>query len=142
MEDLPVAVKMSWGAERNTTREEALAYFLLGLFRVNMPLVYGEGKNAFIRLQREIIKKSDDHSVFTWVAEGYRGQRGILARSPPSSVTLAGWKECVDHPRTVTNPAPTRWATKVSKLSFPLSSLLAIVKGITGAIKLPFRREF
>lgn len=77
-------MKMSWGAERNTTREEALAYFLLGLFRVKMPLVYGEGKNAFIRLQREIIKKSDDHSVFTWVAEGYRGQRGILAQSMDS----------------------------------------------------------
>jgi hypothetical protein len=28
----------------------------MGLFNVNMPLLYGEGTRAFIRLQEEIIK--------------------------------------------------------------------------------------
>jgi hypothetical protein len=33
---------MSWAAERQTTREEDIAYCLLGLLGVNMPLIYGE----------------------------------------------------------------------------------------------------
>lgn len=31
-----------------------------------MPLPYGEGQNAFIKLQEEIIKISDDQSLFAW----------------------------------------------------------------------------
>lgn len=37
------AEKLSWAAHRNVTREEDEAYSLLGLFEVNMPLLYGEG---------------------------------------------------------------------------------------------------
>jgi hypothetical protein len=58
-----VACKMSWAANRQTTRIEDVAYCLMGLFDVNMPLLYGEGKKAFIRLQEEIIKENDDHSI-------------------------------------------------------------------------------
>jgi hypothetical protein len=43
-----VAERMSWASERHTTREEDLAYCLLGIFQVNMPLLYGEGKSALI----------------------------------------------------------------------------------------------
>jgi len=46
-----VAVRMSWAARRKTTRIEDQAYCLMGLFHVNMPLLYGEGSRAFIRLQ-------------------------------------------------------------------------------------------
>ncbi|KAF9455700.1 heterokaryon incompatibility protein-domain-containing protein [Collybia nuda] len=69
LENVPIAVKMSWAAKRNTTREEDVAYSLMGLFDINMPLLYGEGKKAFIRLQHEIIKKSNDHSIFAWTTE-------------------------------------------------------------------------
>jgi hypothetical protein len=31
-----------------------------------MPLLYGEGKRAFIRLQEEIMKETDDQSLFAW----------------------------------------------------------------------------
>jgi hypothetical protein len=58
--------KMSWIAGRETTREEDVAYCLLGLFDINMPLLYGEGRKAFARLQEEIIKQSTDHSLFAW----------------------------------------------------------------------------
>lgn len=58
--------KMSWIAGRKTTREEDIAYCLLGIFDINMPLLYGEGSNAFKRLQEEIIKQSTDHSLFAW----------------------------------------------------------------------------
>jgi hypothetical protein len=63
-----VAQKMSWAAKRNTTREEDVAYCLLGLFSVNMPLLYGEGPRAFMRLQEEIMKISDDQSIFAWAS--------------------------------------------------------------------------
>jgi hypothetical protein len=46
-----VAQRMSWASERETTRTEDLAYCLLGIFGVNMPLLYGEGTKAFLRLQ-------------------------------------------------------------------------------------------
>ncbi|KAI0534396.1 heterokaryon incompatibility protein-domain-containing protein [Xylaria digitata] len=37
-------------ASRKATREEDRAYSLLGIFGVNMPLIYGERSNSFIRL--------------------------------------------------------------------------------------------
>lgn len=57
---------MSWASYRQTTRIEDRAYCLLGLFDINMPLLYGEGKNAFQRLQREILSISDDETIFAW----------------------------------------------------------------------------
>ncbi|KAJ3563150.1 hypothetical protein NPX13_g8302 [Xylaria arbuscula] len=62
-----VAKRMSWASRRQTSKEEDLAYCLLGIFGVSMPLLYGERSNAFIRLQEEILKESDDHSLFAWV---------------------------------------------------------------------------
>ncbi|KAI3327717.1 HET-domain-containing protein [Xylariaceae sp. AK1471] len=61
-----IAQRMAAVADRTTTRPEDIAYCLLGLFDVNMPLLYGEGAMAFVRLQEEIIKVSDDHSIFAW----------------------------------------------------------------------------
>ncbi|KAI5985043.1 heterokaryon incompatibility protein-domain-containing protein, partial [Pisolithus albus] len=63
---LSVAQIMSWAAERRTTRVEDRAYSLMGLFGVNMPMLYGEGKKAFQRLQLEIIRISSDQSIFAW----------------------------------------------------------------------------
>ncbi|KAI6041698.1 heterokaryon incompatibility protein-domain-containing protein, partial [Pisolithus marmoratus] len=63
---LSVAQFMSWAAQRKTTRVEDRAYSLMGLFGVNMLMLYGEGKNAFRRLQLEIIKETSDHSIFAW----------------------------------------------------------------------------
>lgn len=36
------AMKMSWASKRKTTKSEDIAYCMLGLFNVNMPLLYGE----------------------------------------------------------------------------------------------------
>jgi len=57
---------MSWASDRTTTRPEDIAYYLFGLFDVNMPLLYGEGSKAFIRLQEEILRTSDDQSLLAW----------------------------------------------------------------------------
>lgn len=61
-----IAQRMSWASHRTTTRLEDEAYCLLGIFNVNMPMLYGEGRNAFRRLQLEIIQRSTDHSIFAW----------------------------------------------------------------------------
>ncbi|KAM7213228.1 HET domain containing protein [Rhypophila decipiens] len=61
-----VAYRMSWAASRQTTRVEDTAYCLLGIFGVHMPMIYGEGENAFRRLQEEIIKRVNDLTIFSW----------------------------------------------------------------------------
>ncbi|KAM3413555.1 hypothetical protein BST61_g11543 [Cercospora zeina] len=64
-----VAMRMSWAARRRTTRIEDRAYSILGLFDVNMPMLYGEGSKAFMRLQEEIIKTNNDQSIFVWESD-------------------------------------------------------------------------
>ncbi|KAI1765708.1 HET-domain-containing protein [Hypoxylon sp. FL1150] len=66
LRDASIAQKMSWASGRLTTRSEDIAYCLLGLFDVNMPMLYGEGTKAFTRLQEEIMKSSDDQSILAW----------------------------------------------------------------------------
>ena len=61
-----VARKMSWASRRETTRIEDQAYYLLGIFDISIPTIYGEGKRAFIRLQEEVLKRSNDHTLFAW----------------------------------------------------------------------------
>jgi hypothetical protein len=98
---LSVAQKMSWASHRQTTRPEDIAYCLLGIFSVSMPLLYGEGDRAFLRLQEEIIRRTDDDSILAWnlrpemdhplglvsdtvkadMASGY-GEQDVLATSP------------------------------------------------------------
>ncbi|KAG5659873.1 hypothetical protein KAF25_002432 [Fusarium avenaceum] len=80
-----IAMIMSWASMRQTTRLEDQAYSLLGLFDVNMPLIYGEGQKAFYRLQVEIMKFTNDDSLFAWSTEplddhGYSTSEGTSAR--------------------------------------------------------------
>ncbi|EME50300.1 hypothetical protein DOTSEDRAFT_145060, partial [Dothistroma septosporum NZE10] len=58
--------RMCWASNRYTTREEDQAYSMLGIFDVNMPLLYGEGSKASARLQEEIIRQATDHTIFVW----------------------------------------------------------------------------
>ncbi|KAE8376693.1 heterokaryon incompatibility protein-domain-containing protein [Aspergillus bertholletiae] len=82
MESISVAQRMAWAAGRQTTRVEDRAYSLLGLFGISMPLLYGEGHTAFIRLQEGIIKVSDDESIFAWKSAEWKDYKGFLATSP------------------------------------------------------------
>ena len=61
---MSVAAKMRWAANRRTSRVEDEAYCLLGLFNVNLPLLYGEAHRAFRRLQEAIIDQSADETIF------------------------------------------------------------------------------
>lgn len=82
---IPVAERMSWASRRETTRHEDMAYCLLGIFGVNMALIYGEGVNAFTRLQEEIIQRTNDLSILAWDSRGRSRSGpycGVLAESP------------------------------------------------------------
>lgn len=74
---MSVAARMSWSATRETTRVEDMAYCLLGIFNVNMPLIYGEGDRAFRRLQEAIVKRNSDLSIFAC-----EPRQGLFAESP------------------------------------------------------------
>ncbi len=61
-----VAQRLSWAAQRETTRIEDRAYSLLGIFGISMPTLYGEGEGALRRLQEEIMRRIPDQSLFAW----------------------------------------------------------------------------
>ncbi|EEU42739.1 uncharacterized protein NECHADRAFT_28110, partial [Fusarium vanettenii 77-13-4] len=66
LSEASVSQRMSWASNRQTTRLEDIAYCLLGIFDISMTMLYGEGEKAFIRLQEEILKEYDDHTIFAW----------------------------------------------------------------------------
>jgi hypothetical protein len=55
LSDHSVEERLTWMERRTTTREEDVAYSMLGIFNVTMPLIYGEKKEkALRRLRKEI----------------------------------------------------------------------------------------
>ncbi|KAM0717799.1 hypothetical protein Q7P37_006131 [Cladosporium fusiforme] len=60
-----VATRLSWSSNRQTTRMEDMAYCLLGIFDVSMPLIYGEGDKAFQRLLGEIVHRENDPTILS-----------------------------------------------------------------------------
>jgi len=84
---IPIGRRMSWAVGRKTTRVEDIAYSLLGIFNINMPLLYGEGARAFFRLQQEIARQSNDLTLFAWQYTPCEGEEppvfsGVFAESP------------------------------------------------------------
>ena len=107
-----LARKMSWAAGRETTREEDIAYCLLGLFEVNMPLIYGEGARAFIRLQEEIIKETDDQSLFAW---------GMWERIAPEKLDFGAY--LLTSGAGVFAAHPADFASSTNAVPFPVSPI-------------------
>ncbi|KAI5993801.1 heterokaryon incompatibility protein-domain-containing protein [Pisolithus orientalis] len=91
---LSVAQIMSWAAGRKTQRVEDRAYSLMGLFGVNMPMLYGEGEKAFQRLQLEIIRTSSDQSIFAWNRR--KPRTGSVLADDPSDFAGCGRIEKVE----------------------------------------------
>jgi len=55
LSEFRIEERLSWAEKRCTTREEDIAYCLLGIFNIYMPLIYGEGReNALARLEKEV----------------------------------------------------------------------------------------
>lgn len=87
-----VAQKMSWAATRQSTRIEDVAYSLVGIFGIHMPLLYGEEERAFLRLQAEIISLYPDPTILAWMLRREASEdipedtedsySGVMASSP------------------------------------------------------------
>lgn len=97
---ISVAQKISWAATQESTRLEDLAYSLLGIFEINMPLLYGEEERAFLRLQTEIISSCLDSTIFAWMLpEGNaeeRTQRPIHLYSGALALSPLLFRNCAD----------------------------------------------
>jgi hypothetical protein len=91
LEDYTIAQRMTWAANRRTTKEEDMAYCLLGIFNITMATIPGEGPRAFERLQLEILRRSTDHSIFAWNwRSGFKGtskNEALLAPHPSYFLT-------------------------------------------------------
>ncbi|KAE9381065.1 HET-domain-containing protein [Stipitochalara longipes BDJ] len=127
------AQKMAWASQRKTTRREDLAYCLLGNFEVNIPLLYGEGDKAFTRLQEEIVKQTQDQSVFAW---GFnltpsRGYSGIFARSPDDFEGCRSVVSRMDYSLSV----PSQMTNKGLQIRFQVWSNKACLDFVYGGIE-------
>ena len=69
LRDFSIAFRMSWASTRSTTRIEDEAYSLIGIFDVNMPHLYGEGRKAFRRLQKQIMQQTYDATILAFTNE-------------------------------------------------------------------------
>jgi hypothetical protein len=106
---VPVARRMSWAAKRQTTRVEDLSYCLFGIFDVHLPLIYGEGMKAFLRLQEAIGLENNDLSLFSWRSKLGEdpGLRGIFALHPSEFESCGKLQRAANS----TNPSPVFWFT-------------------------------
>lgn len=100
-----IAQKMSWMSGRTTTKEEDIAYGMIGLFGITLMPVYGEGMRAFTRLQENLMSsRFMDESLFAWKMptvnagdqynessdEWAADEWGLLAPSPEWFASSAG----------------------------------------------------
>ncbi|OTA94598.1 hypothetical protein M434DRAFT_10548 [Hypoxylon sp. CO27-5] len=120
MHTVTAAEKLSWAARRETTRKEDMAYCLLGILDVNMPLLYGEGTKAFIRLQEEYIRQHNDPSLLAWgfgvpcpdTVQLHAGERN-LAQSPSA---FAGFSSV--HPKNNSKPSVPTFEKNIVPFTF------------------------
>ena len=97
LSEVSVAQRMSWASRRKTSRVEDAAYCLLGIFDVNIPLIYGEGKRAFRRLQEAIMGTTHDQSLFAWGELVSRFSYQISDKRAKGNQALP-WKPAQDRP--------------------------------------------
>ncbi|OJA12964.1 hypothetical protein AZE42_04715 [Rhizopogon vesiculosus] len=61
-----VQQRLRWASRRTTTRIEDMAYCLIGIFDVSMPITYGEGQRSWFRLMEIILQQCKSWDVFAW----------------------------------------------------------------------------
>ena len=153
---ISVACKMSWAAARQTTRVEDMAYSLMGIFDINMPMLYGEGNRAFLRLQEEIIRRYDDQSILAWDATNVPedvAYVGALAPHPSTFRNCAGirgYPNMSDEPMTITNQGINvdldlfgqgKWDSRTLSMTTTLAALNCSQDGdFTTVIQIPVQK--
>ena len=75
--------KLRLASTRQTTLEEDVAYALLGLFSISLPIVYGEGDQALGRLLAQLLASSGDTSILAWT-----GKSGSFNSCLPANITV------------------------------------------------------
>jgi len=140
---------MSWASKRSTSRVEDAAYSLMGLFNVFMPMLYGEGDRAFIRLQEAIMKQSEDYTIFAWQStRPETQQRGLFAKSPAEfqSIVHKGKKQAIAQYLTPLDeiPIPAALTSRGLYIALPLFRMEAVEEPAPGAqdISLPSQGSF
>ncbi|KXX78246.1 Vegetative incompatibility protein HET-E-1 [Madurella mycetomatis] len=112
LQSASVAQRMSWAAGRETKRKEDLAYCLLGIFGVTMPMIYGEGGDqAFLRLQERIMKTTRDDSILAWglsikespISDPDQVIAGRILATAPSDFSNSGHIICREYSSTSLN---------------------------------------
>jgi hypothetical protein len=58
--------KLYLASKRQTTREEDIAYSLFGIFKVAIPVIYGEGNQAIDRLLEYVLTRSANVTLLAW----------------------------------------------------------------------------
>ncbi|KAF2164795.1 hypothetical protein M409DRAFT_67537 [Zasmidium cellare ATCC 36951] len=113
----PVAERMSWLSLRKTSRVEDMAYCMLGVFDVNMTMLYGEGSKAFIRLQKEIIQNIDDESIFVWQpVQNAADEKSCIPVLAPEAACFSVCREVTITKSVYLNRDPYRWTNKVLRI--------------------------
>lgn len=74
--------KLLWASRRTTTKLEDMAYCLIGILDINMPIAYGEGEWAFHRLMEVILQRCDEPEIFAWV--GLPSMYSLVLPSSPA----------------------------------------------------------
>lgn len=127
LDSVSVARRMSWAARRETTRVEDRAYSLMGIFGVHMSTIYGEGRNAFLRLQEAIMRAIPDQSIFAWgqscrLLESLKNPHPKVSRYGPYNVgLLANSPRDFEHCDGIRILSPTEFALRLARRveSFP-----------------------
>ena len=123
---------MSWMAGRTTGYIEDIAYSMLGILDVNMPAQYGEGANAFMRIQKMLMENSTDDSIFAWTIpkkglQCYRMLGKLELWAPSSWGVLAPSPDCFGESRDLVIadkviPRPVSWTPNGVQFSVPQKS--------------------
>ncbi|KAI9570056.1 hypothetical protein HD554DRAFT_429967 [Boletus coccyginus] len=79
-----VREKLYLASRRRTTREEDVAYSLFGIFKVPIPVIYGEGNQAVGRLLEYILTRSDNVTILAWTGRSSGSHHSYL----PADLTV------------------------------------------------------
>ena len=75
--------KLFLASKRRSTREEDIAYSLLGIFNASIPVIYGEGNRAVGRLLEYVLAGSSDVTILAWT-----GRAGDYNSCLPPDLTV------------------------------------------------------
>ena len=86
LSDFSASERFAWAQNRETTEEEDIAYCLLGIFDVFMPLIYGEGEASALKRLERLVNESLNDNLLGGVEE----TKDLSDINPTSSSTPVG----------------------------------------------------